>query len=309
MSVEPRKAGSPLPAGVLELAGGLFLHGLRPEALEAIRTIPELSVHLPANVNSAFLEERAAEHYHLFGMNVFPYASAFLDSSRMLGGPVAEAAQGFYLQGGFTPATTSEGPDHLGHELAFAAHLLRSGQDDLLRHFLHSHLLAWLPPLVQAVRRQGDGFYAALAGLSLSQAEASLGGSAPPEAAAFSLPSPPSNLLENPETRLRDIAEFLLTPAFAGIYLSRDRIAALGRHVGVPRGFGDRVQILSNLFHSGADYEALAGVFGLLEEEVQGWIEGYAEWEARPGLAPAVRIWQARARGTLEVVTRIISVI
>jgi TorA maturation chaperone TorD len=294
-------AGAALAAG-LELAGRLFLWGVRPDDLAAIGTIPDLAAHLPEKFGLEFQEESAADHYHLFGMNVFPYASAFLDDSRMLGGPVAEEALGFYLQGGFRPATTSESPDHLGHELAFTAHLLGEGQDDLLARFLHRHLLAWLLPLVQAVRQQGDGFYTALAELSLSLVVGCLEGSAPPGKAPFNPPIPPDSLLDDPETRLKDIAGYLLTPAYAGIFLSRDRITALGRQVSLPRGFGDRAQILSNLFHAGADYGVLEGTFGLLREEVRDWIAAYSAWEGSPQLAPPAGIWKTRAQSALEIV-------
>lgn len=52
-------------------------------------------------------------------------------------------------------------------------------------------------------------------------------------------------LLENPETRLKDIACFLLTPIEPGIFLSRENIAQLGRATHLPHGFGDRAQSLA----------------------------------------------------------------
>ncbi len=282
--------------------GSACLHGLRRENIPGLGAISALAEHLPDSSSDAALEQAAAEHYRVFGMNVFPYAGAFLDDSRLLGGHPAEEALVFYAQAGFVPATSAEGPDHLGHELMFAAQLVLDEADDLLGRFLQYHLLAWILPLHLAVRRQDSPFYTALTAAGVQQAARCLAKFAPrrPEP-DYRFSAPPPDLLQNPETRLKDIAALLLTPVHSGIFLSRENIGDLGRLSRVPRGFGDRVQLLGNLLRAAAEYETLDGVIDLLKDQVSGWIGDYAAWEAHPQLGPGARFWKARAGSTLQL--------
>ena len=118
------------------------------------------------------LEAAAADHQHLFGFNVFPYASAFLDPSGLLGGPVSDSLIQEYQQSGYQPRS-SEGADHLGTELGFVAHLSRLESNawinedidtanklrERISGFISDHIFRWLAPFILSVRHQGDRFF------------------------------------------------------------------------------------------------------------------------------------------------------
>jgi hypothetical protein len=67
------------------------------------------------------------------------------------------------------------------------------------------------------------------------------------------LPDAPP-LLDDNSSSLRDIARYLTTPSATGALLTRDDIAALGRQLGVPRGFGSRTDMLESLLRNAAEY-------------------------------------------------------
>ena len=306
-------------ADALVFLSTLYLKGIHADALPYLYETPEFAVHLPLPKNIPTTQQTdqwAAEHYQLFGMNVYPYASAFLEPDGMLGGPVTESVLHFYQSGGFTPPTQSEAPDHIAHELLFLAHCgtlaakAAEGQNGasqkqivqihlLQTRFLQEHLTLWLPVFTHAIIRQGNRFYATLAELTLDLVNtyAQLLSATRLEIQPI-LPIPPrAGLLENPETRLRDIARFLLTPFDSGLYLSRETIAHLGRTTRLPRGFGDRTQILSNLFHSAVDYDQLPEVLNLLDAEIGDWLAYYEHLKNEyPTMAFSANFWRARVQ-------------
>ncbi len=155
----------------------LYRSGVTADLLPIVSAIPELAAHLPQPFDAA---EAAAAHQALFGFNVFPYQSVFLDESGLLGGAESERVRGAYRAAGFLPGATADDPDHLAHELSLLAFLCGAEADAIAdgvagmaaaaraqqAAFLRDYLLWWLPLFVPAVARQGDGFYAALAGLT-----------------------------------------------------------------------------------------------------------------------------------------------
>jgi putative dimethyl sulfoxide reductase chaperone len=283
----------------------LYLYGLSEDTLLTAEAVPELREALPEPYEP---EEAAAAHQHLFGFNIFPFESFFLDSSGLLGGPVSDAVLDAYRQASYEAPPGGESADHIGHELGLLA-LLSGAEADAHRdglpavgarlarqqaRFLHDHLLRWLPPLALAINEQGQPFYTALARLTLELALDHGGAGAGEALAAAELPPGP-DLLADEQTSLRDIASYLLTPVYSGIYLSRDGIARLARQEQLPRGFGERRQMLLNLFRSAAQYDGLDALLGRFTGLCNRWAAGYARMGPPSAMGEP---WRRRAEET-----------
>jgi TorA maturation chaperone TorD len=295
------------------LLGQLYLTGVTPETLVQVQAVPELAAELAVRFDA---DEAAADHHHLFGFNVHPYESFFLDPAGLLGGPVTEGVGQRYQQLGFQPGTGGESADHVGFELGLLAFLctaeaeaMADGQSEVAQQianeqlaFLQDHLLAWLGPLTLAVKQQVQPFYSALTSLTFDLVQA--------HAAELSarlkrrrpgnggpLPDAP-DILGDEGTGLKEIVDFLLAPAYSGIYLSRDDIGRLARRQAIPRGFGDRRQLLLNLLRSAADYDAVGEVIEGLETLTGRWLADYEEMGAWEGVGPFIAAWRSRAAGT-----------
>jgi hypothetical protein len=233
-----------------------------------------------------------------------------------MGGDATTSTIRDYRQIGFDTGSTAGSPDHIGHELAFLSFLNQAearaheskhpSQVALMqghqRSFLDRHILRWLPPLVQAIRDQIHPFYGELARVTLETTvahRAILGGTPP---ANFNLPEHPA-LLEDEKTGLKEIVAFLLTPAFSGIYLGRDDIGRLARGHSIPRGFGERRQMLASLMRSAANYGDLGQVLSSLQALVTAWENTYQEMATSSKPIVAAAIWQKRASATAGMIT------
>ncbi len=302
-----------------DLFGRLYREGLTPAVLPIARAIPELADAVPDPFDA---DAAAADHYDLFGLNVFPYASFFLDASGRLGGPVTDLVRHQLQRVHLAPENEAEGADHLGHELAYLA-LLTGAEADaraddnrvevermqhLQRQFLDRHLLWWLLPFVRAIAQHEHPFYTALAELTwelVVDHRAALGG-AP---AGPLVPEPddrPADLLDDESTGLKDIARFVMTPVWSGLVLSRDDVARWGRTERLPRGFGDRTQMLTHLLRSASEYDGLDAVLKQLGCQVEDWRAHYRSAGADVDPLRAVTIfWLARLDATEVVVERI----
>lgn len=301
------------------LISQLFLAGITKELLTLVQAVPELARKLPEPFD---LDEAAAVHYQLFGFNVFPYESIFLDDSGLLGGRMAEAVLSSYDHFAFEAEAADYAPDHIGQELAALAFLclaeaeasangagervaaLRSHQIT----FLQNHLLRWLPPFVLAVKEQGNDFFAAVAELTMAllydhyQSLSSETGLSPGE---WALPEPPY-LLGDDGTGLKEIAAYFSMPAYSGIFLGRDNVGRLARRLELPRGFGDRRQLLTNLMRSAAQYDQFLAIMKALETAVLDWQTAYRlRADEMPLLQPFVQRWQERATDTIHLITQL----
>lgn len=301
------------------LFGRLYLEGVTAVTLPVIAAIPELANALPAKDNA---DEAAAAHQSLFGFNVFPYESIFLDNSGLLGGTVTDAVLHSYLEAGFEVDAASTSPDHIGHEMEMLAHLCAAEADAwqdhlpavvermryLARDFLANHLLRWLVPFVVAVREQKRPFYTALANLTLEfihdHWQEISAPSAPLRLNNF-LPNPPT-LLDNEKAGLKEIASYLTTPPYSGFFLSRDDIARLARQQEIPRGFGDRTQMLTHLLRGAAQFDALPALLDTLQAQTAAWQEACTtSANEMPALSPFVAAWQDRLAQTGRLLTQI----
>lgn len=289
------------------LLSQLILHGLTPALLPQVMALAELAGAQPAPFDP---DEAAADHQRLFGFNLFPYESVFRHPSGLLGGPVTEAVAQTYRPYAFSPPAAAA-PDHIGVQLAFLAFLCGAESGDpqaqvAQRHFLQTRLLPWLPPLVVSLRRQPLPFYQAVGDLLLELAADhahALGIETAPDGdgvAAFA--APPPALLADDKTSLRDIARFLLTPPYSGLWLSREDISYLTRQRDLPRGFGEREQMLLNALRAAAQYSVALPFLADLRRHWQAWQIAYQTLAAAcPALAPFVVFWQQQCQnaGTL----------
>ncbi len=299
----------------------LFLEGLTGELLPYCRELPALAQALELLGEAFDPDQAAADHFQLLGYNVFPYESAFLAPDASLGGAVSAGVFAFYQELGLSRIDRPESPDHISLELGCLAFLAsaeaearQDGQPSqarrmqaLQRRFLDEHLLGWLPGLALAIRGQGQTFYTALVELTMDLAVAhrrDLEDISGAPGWGFRLPPPPS-LLEDDRTGLKEIARYLLTTAWSGLYLSREQIARLARRRQLPRGFGDRRVMLSDLLQVAADYERLPEVLDDLAEQVSVWQVAYrAHLADGPPLAGYARHWLGRLEATAGLLGR-----
>lgn len=324
MTQVEKNAGSKLTATQVVLArqngykllSRLFLEGLTAELIPYSVQLEELTAVIPTPFN---VDESAASFQNIFGFNVFPFASIFLDASGLLGGATTAAVSQHYQQGGFSVQSDA---DHIGHELNFLAYLcqieyaaLADGTTAVLsqihhiqNNFIQQHFLRWLPVFTLAVQRSDDLFFAAVVDLTLSLVvdhgetvqELVIGEN---EAA---VPNPQAaickNILENDKTSLKEIARYLTTPAHSGIYLSRDTISALARKLSLPRGFGSRQQMLLNLIRAAAEYDLLPQLMIVLETETAVWQTAYLNQQiALPPLGQHLKPWLTCIQNTTEI--------
>jgi putative dimethyl sulfoxide reductase chaperone len=314
-----------------ELFARMFLKGPEEDLLNTIQSIPELAQGLNEYFKEGIfeLERAASDHYHLFHFNVFPYQSMFLDPEGSLGGLHSEQVLSCYRQAGFKIFPTSTGgehaggesPDHIGLELAFTGHITRMeasalqipGADvqrirKLQLDFFELHLLPWLPILVQVISLQGNLLYHSLAQLTqelVFEHYSELFDKVEVRQEAFALPPSPA-ILEDEKNGLGEIAAFLLTPVHSGIYLSRDDIARLGRRLKLPRGFGSRKLMLTNLLRSAVEYEQLPALIDDLKTLLGSWsnfyryhLENRTIWNSFAGS------WVEKIEGTLSILARL----
>lgn len=287
------------------LAGRLFRSGLTADLLPALAALPGMAERLPARYER---DEAAAAHYRLFGMEIPPHESLFLDPSGLLGGPRAEAVAAFHARIGFQPAATAPGPDTLSEELGALAFLTgaeadawEDGQEStarrmaaLQRELLTGHLLPWLFPLALAVEDEEPAFFGPLAGMVVilsSEQMIDADGEAAGDR-AFVLPEPPQ-LDADPAGGLAEIAAYLTTPPLCGIFLSRAAIGRVARGLRLPRGFGSKAQTLETLLRSAAQYDQFLAATAALHALFDGWHRRYARAiETHPHLKPFIRPWQ-----------------
>jgi hypothetical protein len=115
---------------------------------------------------------------------------------------------------------------------------------------------------------------------------------------ACALPPLP-DLLADEKTGLRDIARFLVTPPFSGLYIGKREVSRLARALDLPRGFGDRQQMLVNLLRAAAQYDRLDALFTALTILLDKWQTAYRQLGTEfPGLAPTLSPWVARLAHT-----------
>lgn len=227
-------------------------------------------------------DDWASTHYRVLNHDLMPAAGVFLEERGMLGGVVGRAVHDRMQEAGFLPGPGSFTPDHAAPELAFMAHLLQTGQDDLLAGFWRGHAAGWMPLLPAVWAAAEDPMFGALSQAlkhSLDDLDVQTRGSAvtdetriPGELASARID------LDEERVGLAQIGTFLAVPARSGLALTRTWMSRAGRRFRLPTGFGSRLQIAEGLLRSAAQYDAMADVCALLDEA----LDDAAElWESR----------------------------
>lgn len=294
------------------LLADLLTNGVAPSTREAARS----SVGLAEALEGRTDEELAVDHEYAFGWSAPPFEGAHLDRERQIGGPGTDALHGLFRAAGFRPDVRSVDVEHLGTSLRALAFLSGAEADALedahagatervqalSRRLLDEHVLRWVPTWVAAVRRTERAFPIALAtsieDLLLMHREA-----LPGEPSSFEFPEAPS-LLDDPDTGLREIGEWLASPARSGLLITRGDITRLGRGLGVPRGFGSRSQLVINLLRSASRFEVLEGLVAALDREIVAFVEALSR-PSYEGVRPLVAPWIARAEASRATLHRI----
>src|SRR5262249_5637643 len=124
----------------------------------------------------------------------------------------------------------------------------------------------------------------------------SMGGDVHPPIAPRGLPTlPVADASTATERTLRDIVRLLLTPARAGLILSRDDLSRIGARLGFPIPALDRRIMLEHLFMAAGPAGQVPQLLGLLDAEAADWQAIYREWESLyPNSAPIWAEWRGR---------------
>lgn len=263
------------------LLSDLFLNGITASTLPLIRQVEVLNKALPSTGD---FEQLGALHYQLFGLNLFPFESAFLSEDGMLGGEISERVMGFYHNVGRPLPTAVSEPDHIGWELYTLAFLCGAEADawqdrrpetamlmqEHQNRLLDNHLLRWIRPFTVAVHQHNEPFFSTCAALLWEL----ICEHAAEKWPAFDLPTPP-DVLTDKNTTTRDIVRVLIRPSFSGWFLTRHDITQLSRQLNVPHGFGSRSQMLSNLLRAAGQYNAMPDLLTNLLGRVDEWESAY----------------------------------
>ncbi len=300
------------------LLARLMVRGMDDSLLAQVQGVDALAATLP---EAPDLDELAASHHRRFRFEAFPHAGVYLDVEGLAGGDAAEASREAYRSAGFHPRLDDLAADHLGVQLSFMSFLCGAEADaledgehavagriaQLQRRFLDEHLLRWLPALVATMAGGDRDLWRATVVMAAELAadhRASFGDAAN-EPPPWELPEAP-RLLDDPETDLRAIVEFLLAPAHAGLFVGRNDLAAMGRKHELPRGFGSRRIILTNLFRSAVEFEQVPELMASLVLQIQDRAASlHRQLEEAPVLAPHVEPWARRLSETAAIAHRI----
>lgn len=308
------------------LLGALLVEGLDAARLRAVAELPPLSQWLPSAPD---LDELAAEHYALFGYELFPYAGVFLGEGGLVGGvAVTDVVRQAYAALGLG-CPDDPSPDHLGQMLRLMAVLLDAELDAAAhdatadirvvqawqRRVLDQALLPWMPPLYAASVDQPRSLWTATVEMAVAVAGdhradlPSLGvastddNEAPIEGSADALDF--DALLADRRTGLRTLASALVTPRRSGVYLARRDIEGIAQRSDVPRGFGGRCDMLERVLRSAAEYGALPRVTEQLQALLTQRDQALATLSAQRGLAAQIAPWRARVRATQDMLGKV----
>lgn len=282
----------------LRLLARFWLEEVRPADAATISALPELAEALPAT-DAAALAALAVEYQRLFGFNLPPYESVFVDPSGMLTAPATARVEALYRQAGWLPPRARVGaPDHLGLELLALADWLEAGQAGPAHRLHVSHLALWAPVFVLTLRRLSPPpFYAVLGELTAELLLAALPGG---------LPGDPFPVLPHPGDEetcdLPGLVRRLLTPYYAGLYLAREDIARLSRSLDLPAAVGDRPHMLATLFRQAGEFDLLPALLDRLRRLLHETGAAYEAWATDyPAWSPYADAWRARLAGGREL--------
>ncbi len=242
-------------------------------------------------------DDLRSEFVAAFDLGVPPFASAFLEADRCVGGRVTTAVgDRMGAQVGTELAAC-----HLAAQMGHASRLLSARAWEPARLFVHDVVLTWLPALSVALEEQPVPFWRAVVRRALDLAADHAGRGAPTQ---WSAPLQPAEVPPplGEKAGLADISAWLSTPAAVGTFVSDHDLVTIGRDMDLPRGFGSRAQRLETMLRSAAGYgafAALAEAFVRVLERRKGALKALLESHLHHGL---VGPWLERLDRGLGVV-------
>lgn len=296
------------------ILGHFWLEEVTPDDAQTIAALPELAQTLP-NINTTTLIPLAVEYQRLFGFNLPPYESVFIDPSSMLMAPATERVQFLYRDGGWQlpPGVRAGGPDHLGAELLALADWLDASQLELAQRLHTRHLALWAPVFVTTLWRLAPHpFYQTLSQLTLELLLSTLPKAANPRAEDLFPALPPPPIYRDTETEddlaftddpaevtLRQVVKHLLTARETGLYLTREDLASMGEALDLPGVMGERHRMLDALFRQAGQYDLVADLVKQLEQLVSNTRDVYRRIvDDCPPWLPYALAWENRLENT-----------
>lgn len=236
--------------------------------------------------------EWGADHYQLFGMEVFPFASVFLSLEAQMGAEPSEWAAEIYRRGEWYPKAQ---PDQACAMLRFLIHAMEI-DEELAEEFLSRHMLSWFPVFCQALINQEHPFFEIMA-KRLLELLGDLVKRLDPEPFEVALEPLDAEFLDEPEHGLKDIAKALTTPCQSGIYFSRVDQMQIAHHLRLPANFATRSQVMPSLFYSSVDYHKQKELIQALVDFATDWKQQLQAMPFQAWLDP----WYEAIDGTLEM--------
>ncbi|MEZ4741421.1 MAG: molecular chaperone TorD family protein [Bdellovibrionota bacterium] len=257
------------------------------------------------------LAEFASDHYRIFGLRISPYAASYLTMNSVEQSQMEDSLKLLYSKNDFFyPILEAERVDHIGVELLYLSFLLdKDLEDDNVTdtgqaqlEFLQWHVLSWIVPFKQNLDDSSVSFFSLLLNslvevlhlywISLRKdqhTELSLAGRAcKKETVADILPTIVSEgdlnlessslvqqLINSPDTDLKALRHFFMTPFACGFFLCRNEIERIGLCHQLPISFGSRSQCFASLLQSSMDYGRFGNVVADLIVVVEKWRAGY----------------------------------
>ena len=240
---------------------------------------------------AASSEALAAAYADIFLLNVYPYASVFLDPNGEMNGLRSRELSALFQQFGYQPVALFEvgAPDHIGLALGFLAQLEQTQRGRVLGEYI----LDWAPVLCFAIERQSNvhPFYRKLAACTrqelfqafesseLAAQRAIVSQRTFTEKCLIDDEAIELTLVESEEElSLSQVIQTLLTPARSGIFLSRAQLGRWALKLGIPLAFGERYRLGLSLFEAAGIAEAIPQLFDLLLVELGAWDSAYKTW-------------------------------
>ncbi len=302
-------------AQVYALLARLYLGEIDAELAAELAALPGFDALLassPPTTHHPLLTSLAVEYQRLFGLEVYPYESLFVDDDLMLNTAATDRVVALYEDCGFEVGAARVGAaDHLGLELRLMGELAQAEAEaagDAARRAwarrmqarcLDEHLAAWAPLCALTLARVArEPVYQLVAALTaeLVTADVAEYGAQREEGgdpSAVTLHASRSALDDEPG--IGALVRELLTPARVGLWLCRSDIRAVGQALGLPAPIGERVAMLRGLFQAAGEYEQVPALLAALDAVWTAMGESVAALVAQsPGWSGYASPWQAR---------------
>jgi TorA maturation chaperone TorD len=319
------------------------LYMAEPDAglVSHLRGLPGFTDLLPEDAQLAtWLEVEAIEYQWLFGMNVYPYESIFIDHDLMLNTQAADQVAALYRECAFDTQVAdfesrnskfkiqnskfrnADPADHLGLEFGLMRHLLAverraDASGDAAKtiqarrqqaRFLHEHLARWAPILALTLERVARGpLHRLLATLTLEMVMEELALVERSEVGGRGSGTLASESLRPPapdEQSINSVVRQLITPAEVGVFISRADINTLAGSLELPVQMGDRFQMLRGLFEAAGQFDLLPSLLDSLDALFTRSRDTLAQLaEGHPAWTPYALSWQERVSAGLLLVS------